>query len=328
VRFGVGDHSGQRPAGSTASHRQLYADLLSQAELIEAAGLDSMWLSDHHFAEDGYMPGVLILAAALLGRTNRITVATDRLSASLQNPIRLAEDAIALDLLSGGRFILGLSLCYRDEEFRGYEVDRASDARRLEAVVPLLRAAFGGSPMTSDGPDFYVPSVRVTPLPATPGGPKLMIAGDGEQGPARSARLADMLMVDPTEPWAVLERVVAAYDAERGDSNGELVLFTYGGLSEAGRDAAWADVADGFRYMRHTYDRWMGKELTTELPPAHYRLLVGTPAEVAGQALKYRERFGDRVHLVLRCNYPGMRHEAVARQLHLWGEAAAIARSS
>lgn len=328
MRFGVGDHSGQLTTGSSASHHQLYAELQSQAELIEAAGLDSMWLSDHHFAEDGYMPGVLVIAAALLGRTSMITVATDRLSASLQNPIRLAEDAIALDLLSGGRFILGLSLCYRDEEFRGFGVDRATDARRLEAVIPLLRAAFAGSTMSSDGPDFFVPNVQITPLPVTPGGPKLMIAGDGEQGPARSARLADMMMVDPVEPWPVLERVVAAYDAERGDSNGELVLFTYGGLSEAGRDAAWAEVADGFRYMRHTYDRWMGKALTSELPPAHYRLLLGTPAEVAGQALKYTERFGDRVHVVLRCNYPGMPHEIVARQLKLWGEAAAIARST
>ncbi len=327
MRFGVGDHSGQRPSGSAASHRQLYAELQIQAELIEAAGLDSMWLSDHHFAEDGYMPGVLVIAAALLSRTSRITVATDRLSASLQNPVRLAEDVIALDLLSGGRFILGLSLCYRDEEFRGYGVDRATDVSRLEAMVPLLRAAFSGRPMKSEGPDFHVPEVRVTPEPFTPGGPRLMIAGDGDGGPARSARLADMLMVDPTEPWEALDGVVAAYDRERGDSDGELVLFTYGALSEAGPNAAWAEVAEGFRYMRHTYDRWMGKPLTTELPPAHYRLLLGTPAEVAGQAAKYTQRYGDRVHLVLRCNYPGMSHDVVARQLKLWGEAAALARS-
>jgi alkanesulfonate monooxygenase SsuD/methylene tetrahydromethanopterin reductase-like flavin-dependent oxidoreductase (luciferase family) len=327
VRFGVGDHSGQLPKGSAASHRQLYSELQAQAELIESAGLDSMWLSDHHFAEDGYMPSVLVLAGALLARTRRITVATDRLSASLQNPIRLAEDAIALDLLSGGRFILGLSLCYRDEEFRGFGVDRATDVGRLEAMVPMLRAAFAGRPMGSEGPAFQIPEVQVTPLPATPGGPKLMIAGDGDQGPARSARLADMMMVDPVEPWDALDGVVAAYDAARGDKQGELVLFTYGGLSEQGRDAAWAEVADGFRYMRHTYDAWMGKPLTKVLPPAHYRLLLGTPAEVAAQAAQYTQRYGDRIHLVLRCNYPGMAHEAVAGQLRLWGEAAAIARA-
>ena len=155
-----------------------------------------------------------------------------------------------------------------------------------------------------------------------------MIAADGERGAARAARLADMMMVDPTEPWAALDAAVEKFDADRGDRMGELVLFTYGGLSDEGRDAAWNDVADGFRYMRHNYDRWMGRELTRQIPPPRYRLLLGTPAEVATQALEYRSRYGDRVHAVLRCNYPGMAASAVREQIRLWGEAAGRARST
>jgi alkanesulfonate monooxygenase SsuD/methylene tetrahydromethanopterin reductase-like flavin-dependent oxidoreductase (luciferase family) len=321
MRFGVGDFSGQRPPDSPTTHRRLYAEMLDQAEQIEAAGLDSMWLSEHHFAEDGYMPAVLPLAAALLARTSRITVATDRLAASLHDPVRLAEDAIALDLLSGGRFALGLSLCYRREEFDGFGVDQGTDATRLEALVPVLRDAFEGRAATIGGR-----RVDITPRPFTERGPRLMIAADGEQGARRAARLADMLMVDPTEPWDVVDEAVAAFDRERANDRGELVLFVYGGLSDDGRDAAWAEVAGGFRYMRHNYDRWMGREPTAKLPPAHYRLLIGTPTEVAQQAAEYRSRYGDRVHLVLRCNYPGMSTPAVANQLRLWGVAASLAR--
>ena len=313
MRFGVGDFSGQRPPGSPAAHEQLYAEMLDQAQEIEAAGLDSMWVSEHHFAEDGYMPSVLPIAAALLARTSRITVATDRLAVSLYDPVRLAEDAIALDLLSGGRFVLGLSLCYRDEEFAGLGVERSADEARLEATARQLRDAFEGRP---------VRDAHVTPPPATEGGPRLMIAADGERGARRAAALADLLMVDPTEPWDVVDAAVADFDAARGNREGELVLFTYGGLSAHGRDAAWAEVAEGFRYMRHNYDRWMGRPETEVLPPAHYRLLLGTPAEVAVQAGEYRRRYGDRVHLVLRCNYPGMAVEAVSLQIRLWGEAA------
>jgi alkanesulfonate monooxygenase SsuD/methylene tetrahydromethanopterin reductase-like flavin-dependent oxidoreductase (luciferase family) len=322
LQFGVGDFSGQLPPQSAATHGSLYAELLDQAQLIEHAGLDSMWVSEHHFAEDGYMPAVLPIVAALLARTNRITVATDRLAASLHDPIRLAEDAIALDLVSGGRFILGLSLCYRDEEFLGFAVDRATDALRLEALVPILRAAFAGRSAIVDGRP-----VRITPNPLA-GGPRLMIAADGDHGAARAAHLADMLMVDPTEPWNVVDEAVANFDRERRESDGELVLFTYGALSERGRDVAWAEVADGFRYMRHNYDRWMNRPLTQELPPKHYRLLLGTPDQVAAQAGEYRRRYGDRVHLVLRCNYPGMAATAVAEQLRLWGLAAQTVRSA
>jgi alkanesulfonate monooxygenase SsuD/methylene tetrahydromethanopterin reductase-like flavin-dependent oxidoreductase (luciferase family) len=318
MRFGVGDFSGQRPPASPVAHDQLYAELLGQAEQIEAAGLDSMWVSEHHFAEDGYMGAVLPIAAALLARTRRITVATDRLAASLYDPVRLAEDAIALDLLSRGRFVLGLSLCYRDDEFAGLGVDRRMDEAGLERAAHQLRDAFAGR---------RVRNADVTPPPFTKGGPRLMIAADGEHGATRAAALADMLMVDPTETWAAVDAAVAAFDAARRDNTGELVLFTYGGLSAGGRDAAWAEVAEGFRYMRHNYDRWMGRAETQVLPPAHYRLLAGAPAEVAAQADEYRRRYGDRVHLVLRCNYPGMPADAVSNQIRLWGQAAAEVRS-
>jgi alkanesulfonate monooxygenase SsuD/methylene tetrahydromethanopterin reductase-like flavin-dependent oxidoreductase (luciferase family) len=322
VRFGVGDFSGQRPPGSPVDHAQLYAELLDQADLIEAAGLDSMWVSEHHFAEDGYMPSVLPIASALLARTRRITVATDRLAASLHDPIRLAEDAIVLDLLSGGRFVLGLSLCYRQEEFAGFAVDASTDESRLEATAATLRQAFEGRQVR-----VGTRTANITPLPATDGGPRLMIAADGERGADRAARLAGMLMVDPTEPWPVVDHAVGRFDEVRGDRQGELVLFTYGGLSREGREAAWKAVDDGFRYMRHNYDRWMGRAPTRDIPPAHYRLLAGTPADVAEQAREYGRRYGDRVHLVLRCNYPGMPAPAVAEQIRLWGEAASLVSS-
>ena len=153
-----------------------------------------------------------------------------------------------------------------------------------------------------------------------------MIAADGDDGPRRAARLADMMMVDPTEPWSVLDAAVERFDAARGDSQGELVLFTYGGLSESGAGAAWKEVEEGFRYMRHNYDRWMGREPTREIPPGHYRLLLGKPDEVADQAIEYHRRYGGRVHIVLRCNYPGMEPAAVTRQIRLWGDAAGLVR--
>jgi len=247
--------------------------------------------------------------------SGRSTNATDRLAASLYDPVRLAEDAATLDLLSGGRFVLGLSLCYRDQEFRGLGVKRDEDAELLEAAARTVRDAWAGRPVRAQ---------PVTPAPATPGGPKLMIAADGEHGAKRAAELADILMVDPTEPWEVVERAVADFDQARGNPDGELALFTYGGIAEGGRDAAWAEIAEGFRYMRHNYDRWMGRPETEVLPPPSYRMLLGTVTEVGEQAAEYRKRFGERVHLVLRCNYPGMEAGAVARQIELWGRSAKL----
>src|SRR5256885_15774817 len=106
MKFGVGMYSAQRPPDSTRSFPDLYADMLRQARLAEEVGLDSFWIAEHHFAEDGYAAAVLPVCAAVLASTRRLTTGTAVAIASFYHPVRLAEDAIALDLLSGGPFSL------------------------------------------------------------------------------------------------------------------------------------------------------------------------------------------------------------------------------
>jgi alkanesulfonate monooxygenase SsuD/methylene tetrahydromethanopterin reductase-like flavin-dependent oxidoreductase (luciferase family) len=310
MHFGVGDFSGQRPPGVGPDHATLYEELLQQARLMDQVGLDSMWVSEHHFADDGYMPSVLLICASALAVTSHLTVATDRLEASLHNALRLAEDATTLDLIGRGRFILGLSLNYRDEELHGFGLTAASEPDRLEAMAARVRHLF----RDEDSP--------LRPLPYTAGGPSLMIAADGPgiDGAMRAAKFADLLMLDPTLSW---DDIVHQIDAYRSfGASGEPVIFVYGALSRDGAAAAWQEIEAGFRYMRHNYDRWMGRPLTRELPPPAYRMLLGTPDEVKEQVTRYRDAFGDGTHMVLRLNYPGMTSERVTEQIRMWGDVA------
>src|SRR5215471_16862826 len=123
MRFGIGMYSAQRPPDSPFTPRELFADMLRQAKMADEAGLDSFWIAEHHFAEDGYAPAVLPVCAAVLAATKHLTAGTSIAIASFYHPIRLAEDAIALDLLSQGRLILGLGTAYRPEEFAGFGID-------------------------------------------------------------------------------------------------------------------------------------------------------------------------------------------------------------
>ncbi|HKF77181.1 MAG TPA: hypothetical protein VKF59_13645, partial [Candidatus Dormibacteraeota bacterium] len=191
----------------------------------------------------------------------------------------------------------------------GFGAEPERDPERLEATATFVRRACRGE-------------AGVSPLPHTPGGPPLMIAADGpgDAGPARAARLADVMMVDPTETWDRTREVVDAY--RRLGGRGEVALFTYGAISEQGARVAWSEIEAGFRHMRHTYDRWMGRPPTRRLPPTHHRLLLGTVPEVAGQVFEHLRAVGDSSHLVLRLNYPGMPHSAVLRQIDLWGRVA------
>jgi alkanesulfonate monooxygenase SsuD/methylene tetrahydromethanopterin reductase-like flavin-dependent oxidoreductase (luciferase family) len=87
---------------------RLYREILDQIASGENNGFDDMWLSEHHFIEDGYLPSILPAAAAIAARTNRIRIASGVLLMPLHNPIRLAEDIATVDVISGGRFELGV----------------------------------------------------------------------------------------------------------------------------------------------------------------------------------------------------------------------------
>ena len=65
--------------------------------------------------EDGYLPSILPAAAAIAARTNRIRIASGVLLMPFHNPIRLAEDIATVDVISGGRFELGVGIGFKQE---------------------------------------------------------------------------------------------------------------------------------------------------------------------------------------------------------------------
>jgi alkanesulfonate monooxygenase SsuD/methylene tetrahydromethanopterin reductase-like flavin-dependent oxidoreductase (luciferase family) len=75
-------------------------------------GFEGAWLSEHHLTADGVLPSPLVMAGVLAGRTSRIRIGTNVLVLPLHHPLRVAEDVAVLDLVSGGRFVLGVGQGY------------------------------------------------------------------------------------------------------------------------------------------------------------------------------------------------------------------------
>jgi alkanesulfonate monooxygenase SsuD/methylene tetrahydromethanopterin reductase-like flavin-dependent oxidoreductase (luciferase family) len=322
MKFGIGMYSTQRPPDSTRTHRELYEDMLRHARLADNLGLDSFWIAEHHFAEDGYAAAVIPVCAAVLGATRRLIAGTSVAIASFYNPIRLAEDAIAADLLSGGRFVLGLGTGYRPEEFAGMAIAPETDEARLDEIAEILEKAFTGESFTYHGRFYKIPSVAITPAPFTPGGPPIMLAGDGviDRDAARAAERGKRYMIDPSLPLDEISRLVTLYDAAyKGAPGMELPFFNYGFVSDD--SDPWEDIRAGFTYLRQTYDRWAGRAVR-EVRRENHRLILGNTKQVAEQVLGYHRMFGDRLHFVLRLDYPGQDPARSERAIHLWAQVA------
>ena len=141
IRFGLW-YDFRNPAQWRQPADRLYREILDQIAWGENNGFDDVWLSEHHFIEDGYLPSILPVAAAIAARTNRIRIVSGVLLVPFHNPVRLAEDIATVDVISGGRFELGAGVGFKREEFEGFSLARrglSTGGRWLRTVGPAYR---------------------------------------------------------------------------------------------------------------------------------------------------------------------------------------------
>jgi alkanesulfonate monooxygenase SsuD/methylene tetrahydromethanopterin reductase-like flavin-dependent oxidoreductase (luciferase family) len=161
----------------------LWGTVVDQCAWADGIGAETVLLGEHHGDEDGYNPAPMLLAAAILGRTRRVTVHLSALVVPLHDPVRLAEDLAALSLLGDGRVAVTLGMGYRPHEYAMFGVEAASRRRRLDEAIEVLSAAWRG-----DTFEYRGRSVRVRPIPADGKAPRLYLGGSTEAAARRAAR--------------------------------------------------------------------------------------------------------------------------------------------
>jgi len=177
-----------------------YSQLLEQIDwLEESTPFQSVSLSEHHFVEDGYLPSVLALACVVADRTEEVDIATNIVVLPLHHPLRIAEDSLTADLLSEGRFRLGVANGYRKLEFEGFGTSTRDRKDRMEEAMEVLRRAFSGEPFAFEGKHWSIPELRVTPTPVRDGGPPIWMGGTAPAALDRAARLGDGFMASTNE---------------------------------------------------------------------------------------------------------------------------------
>ncbi len=203
IRFGM--RQGSPDPGARADLYQAAVDMCAWAE---SRGCLGAVFSQHHASDDGHLPSPVPVAAAVAARTETMPITVGALLLAFYEPVKLAEDLAVVDLLSRGRVIYVVGIGYRDEEFEMFGVDRRRRASMVEERIRLLQQLWSGEPAVVDGR-----TVRVTPLPFTPGGPMLAYGGGSVAAARRAGRLGLLFLSESHD--ATLEE---AYRAEGGPS--------------------------------------------------------------------------------------------------------------
>jgi len=336
MHLGYGLLTAQHHPTDRRSDVEIYRELIDLAVEAERIGLESVWTSEHHFVDDGYMPSQLPVLAAIAARTERVSLGTGVLLAPMFDPLHLAEDAATVDVLSNGRLILGLGIGWRAEEFVGLGGTEGHKGRRLEAMIEILRQAWSDRLVTGDADGIYrYPDhgFNVTPKPARDGGPPIWIGAGAPVAVERAGRIADGYISSSASAATMAERAaLVRRGAETAGRDPSSISIAVHKPTFAWRDGdAWSVVRDYAQYMTWKYadmdeaygsrERRLPPALTAETEASLLdRSIVGTPEQVAEQIAEYRDALGPNGHFIARSYFPGLDPGIQRETMRIFGE--------
>jgi alkanesulfonate monooxygenase SsuD/methylene tetrahydromethanopterin reductase-like flavin-dependent oxidoreductase (luciferase family) len=153
----------QKPPGRAPE--EVIAEEVDQMVLSETLGFDSVWLTEHHYADYGLSSAPTALLASLAARTERVRLGMAVYVLPFHHPLRLAEETATLDILSRGRLTVGLGRGNRPIEFLGHGVTQDESRTRLEEGVEVLLQAWTRDCVTFHGRHWQIDNVPVYPRP-------------------------------------------------------------------------------------------------------------------------------------------------------------------
>jgi alkanesulfonate monooxygenase SsuD/methylene tetrahydromethanopterin reductase-like flavin-dependent oxidoreductase (luciferase family) len=274
----------RNPPGWRQDPARLYGFTLELCEEAERLGAESVWFSEHHGFEDGYLPQPLTFAAAAAARTTRVRVGTGVLVAPLRKTAQLAEEAAVADIISGGRLDLGLGAGYRVPEFELFGTDFTARYHILDQQVSELRRLWG-----EDG---------VTPAPVQ-GRLPIWLGYQGPKGARRAGRMGEGLLTLAKTSWPHYRDGLTegGHDPAVARMGGGVQAYV---TEDPERD--WPRVAPHIAYQQDSYRRYMvegtGQPAPRPVDPERLRtrgpdagpmsyFLFGTPEQVAAAIREY-----------------------------------------
>lgn len=332
-------YSLQAPSEFGVTPQQVYAEALDQIQRADELGIYQVWLTEHHFMDDAYCPSPMIAAAAIAGRTKKIRIGQGVVLLPFYgHPLKLAEDAAVLDVLSGGRFELGIGRGYRPHEFTGFGMDRKQRVSMTNEGIEIIRKAWTGERFSFSGKHYQVNEARLTPTPVQ----KPMPLWSGAGTPAARRKVAQRgqpllvsLITNLEETKAEFgDYTQALRDFGRDPGQFPRALIREFYVAEDGK-RAWDEVKPHFLHVyRKVYSPpWIpffdtnpdGSQRKVIDPNDPYfesenyrrdRHIIGDPEHCARELRRFKDEAKIDI-MILRMQFPGQSHAQVLRSLEL-----------
>lgn len=331
MRFGFMEDF-RNPVKWRRPFHDFYEGILGQIQRAEAAGFDNVWLTEHHFTEDGYNPALLPTAAAIAARTQRIRIGTFILLLPYQHPVRCAEDVVCADIFSNGRFDFGIGQGYSYHEWNALCMDRSERGERMREGIDIIKRLFTEDKVTYDGKFTQIKDLRLSPKPVQDPYPPIWIGARGPKAIRNAARMGYHLMgtIGP-DPAPLYQETLREEGKDPADFKIAQLRMVYTAKTD---DQAWDEVQDHMFHLMEFYQDILSEAKDAEgdadpLPfdrpedmrnsPAARSFLVGSPDTVAAKLEEFEKNYAC-TDFIMATQLPGLDPALGSRALELFAK--------
>jgi alkanesulfonate monooxygenase SsuD/methylene tetrahydromethanopterin reductase-like flavin-dependent oxidoreductase (luciferase family) len=306
-----------------ASLRSCVSDLVAQVQTARDAGFASLWFPHHWLTHPMQMLQLTPAMSFLAPYAQGMTIGPNILILPPLNPMHVAEEAATLDVLTGGNYILGVGLGYRQPEFDALGVSLSERAPRFNEAIGLMRRLWTEDRVSHQGRFYTVNDAGLSVKPVRSGGPPIYVAGQADVSVRRAARIGDAWIMVNTSGLASITPLMQTYRAalkEYGRTPIEypITVECYVGERHA---TAHEECREPLEYKYSAYAAW-GMEDRTGVPFEEFardRFIIGDKVSVKEEVARYRELLGVD-HFIMRCQWPGLPQEQALGSIKRLGE--------
>jgi alkanesulfonate monooxygenase SsuD/methylene tetrahydromethanopterin reductase-like flavin-dependent oxidoreductase (luciferase family) len=298
-------------------------EMVEQVRVARDAGFKSLWFPHHWLTYPMQMLQLTPMMAYVAAEARGMTIGPNILILPPLNPMHVAEEAATLDVLTGGNFILGVGLGYREGEFGAFNIPLKERAPRFTESIALMRKLWTEDRVNHQGRFYTVNDAGISLKPVRPGGPPIYVAAQAEVPVKRAARIGDAWLIVNIRGIQNLIPLMQTYRAalkEYGRTPLEypITVECYVGARHA---TAHEECRQPLEYKYSAYAAWGMEDRTSSSFEdfARDRFIIGDEASVKDEIARYRELLGVD-HFIMRCQWPGLPQEQALASIKRLGE--------
>jgi alkanesulfonate monooxygenase SsuD/methylene tetrahydromethanopterin reductase-like flavin-dependent oxidoreductase (luciferase family) len=320
--------SKQHPPGVSMVER--FREHIEQVRAARQAGFDLIVMGQHYLSTPFQEIQTLPSLARLAAEAGTMRIGATVLLLPLLNPVDVAEQVATMDVICEGRFICGLGLGYRNEEYEAFGVRRQERVARFQEGLQVIKRLWTEEEVTHRGRFLQLTQARMALKPVQKPHPPIWFAANNDAAVERAARLADAWVINPHAKLNILEHQMALYRKTLQEVAkpfpAELPVIKELYVAPDRRSA----VAECRPFLEGKYQAYASWGQDKALPQedsfdlafeelVQDRFIIGDPQDCRRELRRYADALGVNC-FIFRIQWPGMEQAKVLRTIELLAE--------